>query len=694
MRSPVNPWGWTLEYNRFYYDNGSRRSWRNGCRARILHDYNRYDYCFLTRLTRNCRSGHASDTRATNFPFRIRRERSTASVANGIRRRRTSVGGFWEHRFFGSSYSVQVKHRLPNAALSANAARGINSYPQLALAIPAGAAVSQFVDAAFTTRIPDPTERAQAVDQFLAQSGLPASLVSPVNFYAATLTLQDTANVSLVLIGTRNSVSMSVFYSKSEAISGSGNVLPPALQFGQDNTQTGVGASYSHRVGAQTTLGAGASYSTTTSNVSTGPFANIRSNNFNTSLNVSTTVRAQDQRFGRRQLLLVGFARHGKFRQRVRAQRVCDREPYVLGRPMYETFYGFTGKPFQLNPDPAFFFGSRQHRRAMAYLEYGIHQNEGFIVVTGEVGAGKTTIVRSLLDKLDPKQVVAGNLVSTQLDAEDTLRLIASSFGLRTKDIEKSDLLLALEAFLVSVCQQGKRALLIVDEAQNLTPRAIEELRMLSNFQLETHALLQSFLVGQPEFRRTMQSPQMLQLRQRVIAACHIGPMDADETRGYIEHRLKCVSWSGDPRFQPEAYESIYKATGGVPRRINAVCDRILLSGYLAGKREFTREDVEMVAREMHDETVDVESVDDTEAASATGTAKGAPPRLRPIDPARLQLDSKSVDEASRLLAKMQSDPIEERLSRIERRGDTIVALLQQLLEAIRPQSAKKHVKP
>ena len=205
---------------------------------------------------------------------------------------------------------------------------------------------------------------------------------------------------------------------------------------------------------------------------------------------------------------------------------------------MYEKFYGLSGKPFQLNPDPTFYFGSRQHRRAMAYLEYGLHQNEGFIVVTGEVGAGKTTILRSLLDKLDPAQVVAGQLVSTQLDAEDMLRLAASSFGLRTKGVEKSDLLLSLEAFLVSTSQQGKRALLIVDEAQNLTPRAIEELRMLSNFQLETHALLQSFLVGQPEFRRTMQSAEMSQLRQRVIAGCHIGTMDPEETRGYVEHRL------------------------------------------------------------------------------------------------------------------------------------------------------------
>jgi len=354
---------------------------------------------------------------------------------------------------------------------------------------------------------------------------------------------------------------------------------------------------------------------------------------------------------------------------------------------MYETFYGLTGKPFQLNPDPAFYFGSRQHRRAMAYLEYGLHQNEGFIVVTGDVGAGKTTIVRSLLDKLDADQVVAGNLVSTQVDAEDTLRLVASSFGLRTKDIEKSDLILSLEAFLVSVSQQGKRALLIVDEAQNLTSRAVEELRMLSNFQLETHALLQSFLVGQPEFRRTMQSPQMLQLRQRVIAACHIGPLDADETRGYIDHRLKCVGWKGDPKFQPGAYEAIYKASMGIPRRINAVCDRILLSGYLAGQREFAREDVDMVAREMHDETVDTEAPE-LHASPPTDVGRSAGPRRPAGEGGRLQLDAKSADAATRLLAKMQSDPLEERMSRLERRADTIVALLQQLLDAVRPQGA------
>ena len=260
---------------------------------------------------------------------------------------------------------------------------------------------------------------------------------------------------------------------------------------------------------------------------------------------------------------------------------------------MYESFYGLTGKPFQLNPDPSFFFGSREHRRAMAYLEYGLHQNEGFIVITGEIGAGKTTLVRGLLDKLDPDTVIAAQLVSTQLGAEDTLRMVGAAFGLRTSDVSKSDVLLSLEAFLVELSEQGKRALLIVDEAQNLAPRAVEELRMLSNFQLETHALLQSFLIGQPEFRRTMERPQMQQLRQRVIASCHIGPMDADETRGYIEHRLKCVGWKGDPKFDDEAYQAIFQVTGGIPRRINSLCDRTLLSGFLADKRHFTKEDVE-----------------------------------------------------------------------------------------------------
>ena len=279
---------------------------------------------------------------------------------------------------------------------------------------------------------------------------------------------------------------------------------------------------------------------------------------------------------------------------------------------MYEEFYGLKAKPFQLNPDPTYYFASKQHRRAKAYLEYGLLRNEGFIVITGEIGAGKTTIVRGLLESLDADKVVAGNLVSTHLDAEDTLRMVGAAFGVHTKGISKADLLLALEAFLVTQASQGKRCLLIVDEAQNLTVKAVEELRMLSNFQYGNQALLQSFLVGQPEFREILQNPQMQQLRQRVIAACHIGPMDGDETQGYIEHRLKCAGSIDKPTFDTGTFQAIFDSSGGIPRRINALCDRLLLLGFLENKVILNPEDVREVSLEIqHEAGRTVSSIDE-----------------------------------------------------------------------------------
>ena len=329
---------------------------------------------------------------------------------------------------------------------------------------------------------------------------------------------------------------------------------------------------------------------------------------------------------------------------------------------MYESFYGLTNKPFQLNPDPSFYFGSRQHKRAMAYLEYGIHQNEGFIVITGEIGAGKTTLVRNLFNKLDPSTVVAANLVSTQLDAEDTLRMVAAAFGVPCKNADKSALLLSLEAFFVSTAQQGKRCLLVVDEAQNLTQRAVEELRMLSNFQLETHALLQSFLIGQPEFRAILQSPRMQQLRQRVIAACHIGPMDPGETKGYVEHRLKCVGWVESPQFSADAFEGIFTASGGIPRRINSLCDRLLLFGFLAGKRSFTREDVVEVAADLSDET-NGSHLSQASEAEWSGGAKSAG---ADVEFAKQTLDNKARPDPQQTSYNLNRDELSARLMRVE----------------------------
>lgn len=269
---------------------------------------------------------------------------------------------------------------------------------------------------------------------------------------------------------------------------------------------------------------------------------------------------------------------------------------------MYEQFFSLSGKPFQLNPDPDFLYASRGHKRAMAYLEYGLHQAEGFIVITGEVGAGKTTLVRNLLRRIPVASIVAAQVVSTQVGAQDLLRLVAGAFGVATASPDKSALLLLLESAFMSLHRQGKRALLIIDEAQNLSTRAVEELRMLSNFQIGNRSLVQSFLVGQPEFRQIMQRPEMRQLNQRVIASYHLGPLVQDETRAYIEHRLTHVGWRSNPTIESEAYEAIFNYTGGVPRRINTLCDRLLLSAFLSGRNVISGADVGEVTREIDEE--------------------------------------------------------------------------------------------
>jgi putative secretion ATPase (PEP-CTERM system associated) len=240
--------------------------------------------------------------------------------------------------------------------------------------------------------------------------------------------------------------------------------------------------------------------------------------------------------------------------------------------------------------------------RVLAYLEYGVYHAEGFIVVTGEVGAGKTTLIRKLFGDLDPAKVVGAQLVSTQLDGEDTLRMVMAAFGLHATSKSKAVLLMRLEEFLKVCHEQGKRVLLVVDEAQNLNHSALEELRMLSNFQATERSLIQTFLVGQPEFRATMNSSRMTQLRQRVIAACHLPALDASDTRAYIEHRLQTVGWKADPWFDEEAFQEIHKFTGGVPRRINTLCDRLMLMGFIDGKHAFGGAEVREVIMEIQSE--------------------------------------------------------------------------------------------
>lgn len=269
---------------------------------------------------------------------------------------------------------------------------------------------------------------------------------------------------------------------------------------------------------------------------------------------------------------------------------------------MYEAYYQLRDKPFQLNPDPRFFYASRGHKRAFSYLEYGLSLGEGFIIITGDVGAGKTMLVKSLLKKLERGEYIVANLVSTQLDADDMLRSVAAAFGLNFENLSKTALLQNLQNALREAARQRKRALLIVDEAQNLSARALEELRMLSNFQDGGASLLQSFLLGQPEFRDTLQSPQLQQLRQRVIASYHLGPMEQDETKNYIVHRLRTVGWQNLPSISDAAFTAIYKFSGGVPRRINTLCDRLLLFGFLEERTHFDAAEVNEVIQDLKQE--------------------------------------------------------------------------------------------
>lgn len=323
---------------------------------------------------------------------------------------------------------------------------------------------------------------------------------------------------------------------------------------------------------------------------------------------------------------------------------------------MYEQFYGFNAKPFQLRPDPNFFFGSKGHKRAASYLEYGLSQEEGFIVITGEIGAGKTTLLRNLFNKLHSKNIVAAQIVNTHLDAEDTLRMVAAAFGLPYENANKASLLTSIEQFLRECDRQGKRALLVVDEAQNLTPNSIEELRMLSNFQTADKSLLQTFLLGQPEFRKTLLGGDMKQLQQRVIATYHLGPMDANETRSYIEHRLHTVGWRGDPSFSEEAFAAIYNFSGGIPRKINTLCDRLFLNGYLEEIHAFGISEINEVINDIQQEFV---------------------PRATEIKGKTLS-DVAQDDWAVNSLVNLKN--VDNRLSKMERSVTSILALLKQIL--------------
>ena len=272
---------------------------------------------------------------------------------------------------------------------------------------------------------------------------------------------------------------------------------------------------------------------------------------------------------------------------------------------MYESHFGITGPPFQLSPDPSFYFDSKGHHRALAEIHRGLADKAGIVVVSGEIGAGKTTLVRTLLEEMDASRFAIGQVLSTQLDTDELLRAILIAFGVTPQDDTAVQGAAAAHRQFAALAKDGWRPVLIIDEAQNLHPDAFSLLVELDRDGAQGRSSLKLFLVGQPELRDLVASDALRSLRERVRVSCHLGPLDAAETGDYIQHRLRKVGWSGLPRFEEGAFAEIHRWTQGIPRRVNLLCNRLMLSRFLTGQVEIDAATVETTARDLRAEIGD-----------------------------------------------------------------------------------------
>jgi putative secretion ATPase (PEP-CTERM system associated) len=319
---------------------------------------------------------------------------------------------------------------------------------------------------------------------------------------------------------------------------------------------------------------------------------------------------------------------------------------------MYKNFYNLTQNPFQLNANLDFFFDSAGHKRAKAYLRYGLVQGEGFVVVTGMAGTGKTMLVKELFQSLqEDSEIIIGVMVTSQVGAEDTLRMLSTVFKLAYEyDENKAVLLARLEKFFKESGKKGKRVLLVVDEAQNLPKQSIEELRMLSNIEWDGKPILQIFLVGQEELGRRLYSPGMDQVKQRIVATHHLKSIEKDEIKQYIIFRLSKAGWKNNPQFEEEIFSEIYNYTDGIPRRINTLCDRLLLYGYLEELNTLGVDNVKHVISEIE---ADYQSMEGDEQLVVIEEGKGMQtPALTSDQDQRLNTLEKKVIDLTKTLNK------------------------------------------
>lgn len=269
---------------------------------------------------------------------------------------------------------------------------------------------------------------------------------------------------------------------------------------------------------------------------------------------------------------------------------------------VYQSIYNLDGSPFRLSPDYRFSFGHRTYDDAKSYLKYAIIEGEGIVAITGAPGTGKTTLIASLIADLDLTQVHVGVVTNVQLDSNNLVDMVADAFSLQLDRSGKVSAMTELKRFLKLQSAEGRRVILIVDEAQGLSDERLEELRLLSNLQHNTQLILQVFLVGQEPLMDIIRSPGMEQLHQRLIAAAQLKPLTFEETIDYIVHRMECVGWKNDPTFSDEAYSLVHKFSAGVPRRINLICHRLFIHAGLKEKHDLLGGDALQVIVELHRE--------------------------------------------------------------------------------------------
>ncbi len=268
---------------------------------------------------------------------------------------------------------------------------------------------------------------------------------------------------------------------------------------------------------------------------------------------------------------------------------------------MYNEFYGFREAPFNITPDPRFLFFSDKHREAFNHVLFGIRERKGFIQITGEVGAGKTTVCRAILSELGPSCKTA-LILNPMITATQMIRTILLELGLEPRKLDRTAYLDILNRFLLEQAGAGNDVVLLIDEAQDLDPDLLEQVRLLSNLETDQRKLLQIVLIGQPELREKLDQRGLRQLRQRITVRYHLGPLNRFETERYIHHRLRVAGAEGRPSFSPWAIRRVHRYSQGVPRLINAVCDKALLYGYVNGTYELKARAVGQAIRELEGE--------------------------------------------------------------------------------------------